>query len=168
MIDGIYRVTEDGGHEVRFDRLIDQPVVKVWAALTDPVVLKNWLGDIEIEPRVGGKYIIDFRGDERMTGTITAFEPERVLAYSWVEGEKLPPSHVRWELSRDGANCRLVLTHTYPASIARKDIMPFLGGWHAFFDVIGRGAAGEFIPYQDESGLRAAYAAKYLELSHER
>jgi hypothetical protein len=29
--------------------------------------------------------------------------------------------------------------------------------------VIGRGAAGEFIPYQDESGLRAHYAAKYLE-----
>ena len=46
---------------------------------------------------------------------------------------------------------------------SRLRIIPFLGGWHAFMDVIGRGAAGEFIPYQDESGLRAAYAAKYLE-----
>jgi hypothetical protein len=69
------------------------------------------------------------------------------------------------ELSRDGGGCRLVLTHTYPASIARKDIMPFLGGWHAFLDVIGRGAAGEFVPYQDENALRATYIAKYLEVT---
>jgi uncharacterized protein YndB with AHSA1/START domain len=96
MIDGIYRVTESGEHEVKFDRRIEQPVPKVWAALTDPAVLKNWLGNVEIEPRAGGKYIIDFRGDERMTGTITALEPDRVLAYTWVEGENLPPSHVRW------------------------------------------------------------------------
>lgn len=163
MIDGVYRVTESGEHEVRFDRRVEQPVAKVWAALTDPAVLKNWLGDIAIEPRVGGQYVIDFRGDELMTGTITAFEPQRVLAYTWIEDGKLPPSQVRWELSADGAGCRLVLTHTYPASMRRKAIIPFLAGWHAFMDVIGRGAADEFIPYQDENALRAAYTAKYLE-----
>ncbi len=163
MIDGIYRVTESGEHEVRFDRRLDQPVAKVWAALTDPAVLKNWLGNVEIEPRVGGKYVIDFRGDELMAGAITAFELERLLAYTWIEDGKLPPSQVRWELSPDGDGCGLVLTHRYPASMARKDIVPFLGGWHAFMDVIGRGAAGEFIPYQDESGLRMHYGAKYPE-----
>ena len=163
MIDGVYRVTESGEHEVRFDRRVDQPVAKVWAALTDPAVLKNWLGDIAIEPRVGGKYVIDFRGAERMTGTIIAFESERVLAYTWIEDGKLPPSHVRWDLAKDGDGCRLMLTHTYPASMTRKDIVPFLAGWHAFMDVIGRGAAGEFIPYQDESALRVEYGAKYLE-----
>jgi len=62
-----------------------------------------------------------------------------------------------------GNGCRLVLTHTYPESMARKDIIVFLAGWHAFMDIIGRGAAGEFVPYQDESALRAAYLAKYLE-----
>jgi uncharacterized protein YndB with AHSA1/START domain len=163
MIDGTYRVTESGEHEVRFDRRIDQPVPKVWAALTDPAVLKNWLGNVDIEPQVGGKYVIDFRGDELMTGTITAYEREHVLAYTWAEGEKLPPSHVRWELSRDGEGCRLVLTHRYPASMTRKDIVPFLAGWHAFLDVIGRGAAGECVPYQDESAPRVEYGAKYLE-----
>jgi hypothetical protein len=45
----------------------------------------------------------------------------------------------------------------------RKDIVLFLAGWHAFMDVIGRGAAGEFVPYQDESALRVEYGAKYLE-----
>jgi uncharacterized protein YndB with AHSA1/START domain len=163
MIDGVYRVTERGEHEVRFDRRVEQPVAKVWAALTDPAVLKNWLGDIEIEPRVGGKFVLDFRGQETMTGRITAFEPERVIAYTWTEKNALPPSHVRWELSRDGDGCRLVLTHTYPASMARKDIVPFLAGWHAFLDVIGRGAAGEFVPYQDEGALRVEYGTKYLE-----
>jgi len=163
VIDGVYRVMESGEHEVRFDRRVDQPVAKVWAALTDPVVLKNWLGDITIEPRVGGKYVIDFRGAEMMTGTITVFEPQRALAYTWIEDGKLPPSHVRWELSRDGDGCRLVLTHTYPASMTRRDIVPFLAGWHAFLDVIGRGAAGEFVPYQAEKALREEYGAKYRE-----
>jgi len=163
MIDGVYRVTESGEHEVRFDRRVDQPVAKVWAALTDPAVLKNWLGNVKIEPRVGGEFILDFRGQELMTGMITAFEPRHVLAFTWVEKNNLPPSRVRWELSRDGDGCRLVLTHTYPANMARKEIVPFLAGWHAFLDVIGRGAAGEFVPYQDESGLRRAYSAKYLE-----
>lgn len=163
MIDGVYRVTESGEHEVRFVRRVEQPLAKVWTALTDPAVLKNWLGDITIEPRVGGTYVIDFRGAEQMTGTITAYEPERLLAYTWIEDGKLPPSHVRWDLSREGDGCRLVLTHTYPASMTRKDIVPFLAGWHAFMDVIGRGAGGEFIPYQDENALRAAYGAKYLE-----
>ena len=120
MIDGVYRVTESGEHEVRFDRRIGQPVTKVWAALTDPAVLKNWLGDVEIEPHIGGKFILDFRGDELMTGTITAFEPQRVLAFTWIEKSGLPPSHVRWELSGDGDACRLVLTHTYPASMTRN------------------------------------------------
>ena len=161
MIDGVYRVLENGEHEVRLDRRIAQPRAKVWAALTDPAILKNWLGDVEIEPRVGGNYVIDFRGDERMTGTITAYEPQQVLAYTWTEGKELPPSHVRWELSRDGEACRLVLTHRYPASMTRKDIVPFLAGWHAFMDVIGRGAAGEFVEYQDESALREEYRAKY-------
>ena len=165
MIDGVYRVTESGEHEVRFDRRLDQPVAKVWAALTDPAVLKNWLGYVEIEPRVGGKFVLDFRGQELMTGTITAFEPERVIAYTWAEKNRLPPSQVRWELSRDGDGCRLVLTHRYPASMARKDIVPFLAGWHAFLDVIGRGAAGAFVPDQDESALRAEYGAKYPEAS---
>jgi uncharacterized protein YndB with AHSA1/START domain len=163
MIDGVYRVTESGEHEVRFDRRVAQPVAKVWAALTDPAVLKNWLGDVEIEPRVGGTFVLDFRGQELMTGMVTAFEPEHVIAYTWTEKNGLPPSHVRWELSRDGEGCRLVLTHRYPASMTRKDIVPFLAGWHAFLDVIGRGAAGEFVPYQDESGLRLEYGARYLE-----
>jgi uncharacterized protein YndB with AHSA1/START domain len=163
MIDGVYRVTESGEHEVRFDRRIAQPVAKVWAALTDPAVLKNWLGDVEIEPRIGGKFVLDFRGQELMTGTITAFEPECVLAFTWLEKNSLPPSQVRWELSRDGEGCRLVLTHRYLASMTRKDVVPFLAGWHAFLDVIGRGAAGEFVPYQDESALRVEYGAKYLE-----
>jgi uncharacterized protein YndB with AHSA1/START domain len=163
MIDGTYRVTESGEHEVRFDRRYGQPTGKVWAALTEPKVLANWLGDIEIEPRVGGKYIIHFRAPETvvMTGTITAFEPERLLAYTWLENYGMPQSHIRWELSPDGAGCRLILTHRYPPGCERKDILPFLGGWHAFLDAIERASRGEFVPYQDEKPIAAQYREKY-------
>jgi uncharacterized protein YndB with AHSA1/START domain len=166
MIDGVYRETDDGGSEVWFDRRVAQPVTKVWTALVDPAVLANWLGDVAIEPRVGGRYVLTFRDSGFvMTGTITVFEHERVLEYTWLEkteAPELPPSVVRWELSADGDDCRLVLTHRFPQGVARKAILPFMGGWHAFLDVIGRGSAGEFVPYQDEKAISAQYRAKYL------
>lgn len=162
MIDGVYRVTENGEHEVRFDRRYDQPVAKVWAAFVDPVVLANWLGDVEVDPREGGKYVIHFRNMSTvMTGVITQFEPPRVLAYAWLENYGMPQSHIRWELLVEGAGCRLLLTHVYPPNCERKDVIPFLGGWHAFLDAIGRASAGEFVPYQDEKPIDAQYRAKY-------
>ena len=53
-LDGSVSKTQDGGFVVAFDRLIEQPPARVWAALTDPKVLANWLGDVEVDPRVGG------------------------------------------------------------------------------------------------------------------
>jgi len=54
-------VLESGEHEVLFrDRRIRRPMAKVLVALTDPAVLKKWLGELEIEPRIGGKFILNF------------------------------------------------------------------------------------------------------------
>lgn len=162
--DGALRETADG-LVVRFERLLDRPVAKVWAALTDPAILKNWLGEVEIEPRVGCKYALTFRESGFvMTGVITVFEPERVLEYSWleeIEAPELPKSLARWELSAAEDGCRLVLTHRFPKGVARKDILPFLGGWEAFLDVLEKGADGTFMPYTANEPYMVRYHAKY-------
>ncbi|HEX4304147.1 MAG TPA: SRPBCC family protein [Rhizomicrobium sp.] len=164
LIDGELR-DADGETVVRFDRVIDRPPALVWAALTDPKVLANWLGDVEIEPRVGGKYVLTFRDSGSvMTGVITVFEPERVLEYSWLEkiqAPQMPQSTVRWALTAAGEGCRLVLTHSFPKGVARKDILPFLGGWEAFLDALARGADGAFIPYASDEPYMARYRVKY-------
>jgi uncharacterized protein YndB with AHSA1/START domain len=159
-IDGT--LSEGGAPLLRFERLIDRPVAKVWAALTDPQVLRNWLGDVTVEPVVGGRYVIGFREhNSTMTGTITAFEPERLLEYSWDEGPKTPRSVARWELSPAPGGCRLVLTQRFATGTPRKDVLPFLGGWEPLLDALARGADGMFVPYIQTAPYDAPYRAKY-------
>jgi uncharacterized protein YndB with AHSA1/START domain len=164
MLDGTLSRTADGGHAVAFDRLIDRPVAKVWAALTDECVLKNWLGDVTVELRVGGAFVIRFREmDVSMTGTITALEPERLIEYTWLENYGMPQSLLRWELVPQGDGCRLKLTHSFPPGCKMENLVAFLGGWEAFLNVMPRGADGEFMPYeqQDEKAIAAAYRAHH-------
>jgi uncharacterized protein YndB with AHSA1/START domain len=143
---------------VRFERALRQPPARVWAALTDPAVLARWLGDAAVEPRVGGKYVI--LSPFPMTGAITAFEPERLLEYSWFEaGVNLPPSRVRWEIAPDGMGARLILTHTFPKGCARKALVPFLGGWQQWLDVLGQDPP----PMRPYELYAAEYDAKYAE-----
>ncbi len=153
----------DNGIVVRFERLIARPPAKVWAALTEPKVLANWLGAAEVEPKRGGKFVFRFHDtDTVMTGKIAAFEPERVLEYSWVEsGVDMPPSSVRWELSRADDGCRLVLTHRFAKGVARRDIVPFLGGWEALLDVLAEASDGRFMPYRVWEPYDALYREKY-------
>ncbi len=163
MIDGTLTKLADGSHVVAFNRAIARPIEPVWRAITDPAVLKNWLGDVEVEPRVGGKYIIRFRDiSVVMTGAITVFEPPRVLEYTWLENYGMPQSLARWELSSEGAGTRLTLRHSFTSDAALKDVLSFMGGWHSFLDVIARAADGEFVPYQDEKPLDAQYRTKFL------
>ena len=163
-LDGILTRQSDGSHVVTFDRVIDRPVAKVWAALTDERILKNWLGNVEVELRVGGKFAIQFREiTVSMTGTITALEPERVLEYSWFEENGLPQSLLRWELVPEGSGCRLKLIHRFPPGVKVRDMTAFLGGWEAYLNVFVRGVDGEFVSYSDqnEAEIAAGYRARH-------
>ena len=147
---------------LRFERVIARPVAKVWAALTDEGVLKNWLGAVTCEGRVGGRYVIAFREHaSTMTGVISAFEPERMLEYSWDEGPKIPRGTVRWELNPVEGGTRLVLTQRFARGTAKADVLPFFGGWEAFLDALPEGADGTFMPYADDKPYAARYREKF-------
>ena len=47
ILDGTVARRLDGGFVVAFDRLIGRPAEKVWAALTDPKILADWLGEVQ-------------------------------------------------------------------------------------------------------------------------
>jgi uncharacterized protein YndB with AHSA1/START domain len=163
-LDGSVRKTEGGGFIVAFDRLIERPPAKVWAALTDPKVLADWLGDAELDLRIGGPFIIRFRRRSVvMTGQITALEPGRVLEYTWSENYGMPASKVRWEVSPADTGCRLKLSHTFTSECVLNEIVGFAGGWHALLDAIAAAADGKFVEYADEKELDAGYRARYLD-----
>ncbi|MFZ1991337.1 MAG: SRPBCC domain-containing protein [Alphaproteobacteria bacterium] len=114
-------------YELRFERLIEKPVEKVWAALTVPERVADWLADCEIEPRVGGRYGLRFREPPfRMDGIIRAYEPPNLLEYTWPEQGHATDSIVRFLLVPRGDTCFLRLTQTWPREQSKRDRLDHL------------------------------------------
>lgn len=130
-----------GGHELRFERFLSHPIARVWAALTEPAALAQWLalGAIDLVP--GGRARLAFTHvDHVVEGRVVAVEPPRLLAYSWGEGHGV----VRWELSPTDGGTLLLLTHAFPAA---DEAPSFLAGWHTHLELLVHALAGEPAPW---------------------
>jgi len=112
--------------DLRYERRYPRPVETVWAALTEPERLADWIGPALVEPRLGGRYELFTNRPRPMTGRILAWDPPRVLEFSWDTGDA-PESVVRCELSPDGEGARLVFTHR---GVGFNWIALVLPGWH--------------------------------------
>jgi uncharacterized protein YndB with AHSA1/START domain len=115
---------------VRHVRHYDATPEEVWAALTEPAHVRNWLAEMTIEPRVGGR--VSFRWDSGDTedGEVRAFDPPHVFEYTWTQGAV---SHIRFELSADEGGTVLVLEH----SLINVDSAAGIGaGWHSHLDAL--------------------------------
>lgn len=143
-------VTEPG--TLRIERILPGPIERVWNYLTDSEKRGTWLASGVLEPRVGGRVEHIFRnselssqsdpapakyahlGDEsRMHGRVTAYEPPRLLSYTWSE-ESDVDSEVTFELSPLGEQVRLVLTHR---RLGTRDTMISVGaGWHTHLGIL--------------------------------
>lgn len=130
---------DDGLYDLILKRRIKKPVEKVWAAITVPERLADWYGLVELEPRLGGRYVLRFEGEDyQVNGVITEFEPLRLLAHTWPGEPSEPDGLVRYELQPDGAGCRLTLSNLgVPARYARS-----IAGWHAFLEALPGAADG--------------------------
>jgi uncharacterized protein YndB with AHSA1/START domain len=129
--------------EVRLVRLLPGPIERVWDFLTVPEKRARWFAGGATEPRPGGKVELFFlhknlsphetppadhqQAHEHgftMTGTILRWEPPHVLSYTFDDA-----SEVTFELTPEGKNVQLVLTHR-----SRGPDLPFLhgyaSGWH--------------------------------------
>ena len=133
---GTIEKTADGA-TVRFERHFPSPAADVWRALTEPAELAQWLSDADVDLRVGGAIQVRF-DDGTMNGVITDLELERLLAYSWHEGDTRE-SHVRWELTPTAGGTTLNLTHV---KLTSESASGFGGGWHHHLDRLGAVVAG--------------------------
>lgn len=135
-------VTRDahGAYTLRFERWLRHPPERIWPALTDPEEARNWFMEMVLEPRTGGRVRIGFTLDEGYAeGEVLAWDPPRLLEYSWTE--KGSTSRVRWELTPEGDGTRLALTHIGLAFEAPP--YEYGAGWHDFLDRLARHLAGE-------------------------
>jgi uncharacterized protein YndB with AHSA1/START domain len=161
MIDdrlGDIRRTDDG-YDLIFERRLSQGIEKVWAALTVPERISEWLmTKTEVELRLGGRFALEWVDEDyRMSGVITELDPPRLIAWTWPD-KSHPHSVVRWELWPDEAGCRLRLTQT---GVHPPLLVSVAGGWHAYLECLP-GAAGDDITRwtaEREKALRTRYEA---------
>lgn len=124
---GTAEVTE-GGWRVRFERqLMQQPIEKVWAALTAAVPGSGG-------PVVGGSAPSACTTHNVVPGAVTAVEAPAVLEFDWLF-EKRSVGRVRWELSNGPGGARIVLTQVGPSELA--DERPAaLTAWRTHLDIL--------------------------------
>jgi uncharacterized protein YndB with AHSA1/START domain len=115
---------------VRHVRRYEATPEEVWAALTEPDQVKNWLAEMTIEPRAGGRVSFRWEGGETENGEVLVFDPPRTFEYTWEEGSI---SHIRFELASDADGTVLVLEHSH---IAPDSAAGIGAGWHSHLDAL--------------------------------
>ncbi len=142
-----------------FVRHLPGPIERVWAYLTDPTFLVTWLSDGVVADRTGG----EVRFDMGATGRVTAYQPPRLLEYTWNEEDAsvgpVADSLVRWELAEEGGGVRLTLTHSRLPEI---EVLGHGAGWHAFLDRLAASIDGrDAEPFEE---LFVGYKPHYVPL----
>ena len=149
--------------DLRYERRYPRPIETVWAALTEPARLGDWLGQALVEPHVGGRYELFIERPRPMTGRIVTWQPPRLLEFSWDTGDA-PATLVRCELSPDdagdGKGTRLVFTHKAMGFVWIGLVLP---GWHTHLErlasLLEGHALGDSMPRWRE--LQAIYLDHY-------
>jgi uncharacterized protein YndB with AHSA1/START domain len=146
-----------------FERRVAAPPERVWSALTERDELARWLTDITIEPRLGGRVVIDWGEAGSNTGTVLAWEPPRVLAYSWIWAG-VHDSVLRFDLRPDGDGTHLRLEHRALSPSVAGD---HGSGWHAYLDALADVVEGRPVGSWDERevALRPHYERRAAALS---
>lgn len=112
---------------LRYDATIED----VWAAFTEPNRLNRWFLEVRGDLRPGGRF--ELRGNA--SGEILRCEPPRLLAVTWVYGDR-PVDEVELRLSPgDNAGTILELEHATVSGLVewqgqKLDVIPGVGsGW---------------------------------------
>jgi len=117
---GFRGLSLEDGPSLRLERRYDQPVERVWRALTDPDELRRWFpGELEISHA----------------------DPPRMLIGSW-QGD----GTLRFELRPDGEGCVLTFTHGFTD---RNQAALTGAGWDRCFARLDAVLAGQTMSYDD-------------------
>ncbi len=145
--------------QVVFRRRYAKPIEKVWAAITTPERLADWLADAEIEMRAGGTIRFHWTGpDHRMEGRVVACEPPRLFAWTWPLGGR--DTVVRFELTPDGDGCRLTLTHSGLSPRAGPGA-GVRAGWHGHLEGLPDAIEGRRTAWETVVARERAIAGLY-------
>lgn len=123
----------DTGFEGQLCRIIAHPPARVWQMLIAPDQIAQWLAPGTIEPCLGGAVHINFADSGTLIeSTVTAYESERLLEYSWSSGSE-PARPLRWELNPTAEGTQLLLAVHVPA---QEDIAKACAGFEGHLEML--------------------------------
>lgn len=107
-------------HQV-FEVYISTTPQKLWQAITDPEMTKQYFYDSAIESTLEpGTPLNRLRADgtHMLDGEVIESDPPRKLVHTFISHEcspsdQDPPSRVTWEIEPMGGACKLTLTHEH-------------------------------------------------------
>jgi uncharacterized protein YndB with AHSA1/START domain len=117
-----------------------RPAADVWAYLTKPELIAQWLMPNDFKPVVGHEFffrtkpIPQLQLDGNMACTVLTVEPLKKLSYTWkagpAEGEALLDTVVVWTLEQTGEGTILRLEHSGFEAVENFDLyLAMMGGW---------------------------------------
>lgn len=164
MLFPVGRIQRTGtGFQGHLSRDIEHEADAVWAMLTDSASMAQWLAPGSIQQQPGGAVRIDFADSGTVIdSTLTAFEPGRVLEYSWSGGEQ-PQRPLRWELHPRGGGTRLELFVGIPAG---EDVAKACAGFEGHLEMLATALEGVStrFPFDLFVQTRKAYAEQVARL----
>jgi uncharacterized protein YndB with AHSA1/START domain len=129
----------DTGFQGHLSRDLEHEADAVWAMLTESASMAQWLAPGSIQQQLGGAVRIDFADSGTVIDSaVTAFEPGRVLEYSWSSGEP-PQRPLRWELHPRGGGTRLELFVDIPAG---EDVAKACAGFEGHLEMLATALEG--------------------------
>ena len=147
--------------QVVFHRHYPHPIEKVWAAITTPERLSDWLAVAEVDAKPGGTIRLNWNGKYRMQGRVTECEPPNVFAWTWeLDGRE---TVVRFELEKERDGCHLTLTHS-GLSPRDGDGAGVRAGWHAHLEGLPDAIEGRATSWETKKAREDALESRYPDL----
>ena len=160
--DGVV-TTSDSSRQLVLRRRYRQPVEKVWAALTTPERLADWLASAEVDLRVGGALRLSWnQGAYQADMRITVCEPPRALAWIWTLGGR--DTLVRFDLRAEGDGSELTLTHSNLSLDGAHD-GGVRAGWHAHLEGLPDAMEGRATTWDEKIARERVLSERYPPLS---
>jgi uncharacterized protein YndB with AHSA1/START domain len=97
----------DGKGVVRMQDRFDTDIDDLWSALTDPLRLARWIGEVEGDLRLGGEFRARFADGYEGTGRVEACEPSQRLLLTMEPGQP-DEGFIEVTLTADGDQTILV------------------------------------------------------------
>ncbi len=166
-------VKKDGNRRyVEMERLLPGTPEQVWHAIATGEGNAAWFTRMELEPRAGGKLVVDFGDGATSTGEVLEWDAPRKFAYverGWMPGapDCFTEIHV---IARDGGKCVMRMAHSLHTDSDEWDehLESFESGWPGFFEVLQlylerfRGLAASSFMARQQAKTEAVPSWKHL------